>query len=146
MPNTWLWDAPRSAKLTHQSHSQDSHTLVKRTWKQLPGVGPHVGPILCQIVGSQAPRKSAQATTAQTVGQPGERWQTYILNIVTRIGLTKKVTFEQKPKGSVRASKPCGCLREEMPERRSSQGNPPKAAVGRAGGWEGGKGVPGRAL
>lgn len=50
------------------------------------------------------------------------------------MGFTKKVTLEQRPKEAMRASKPCGCLRQEMPGRRARQGSQPEARVGRVGG------------
>lgn len=44
-----------------------------------------------------------------------------ILNKVVRMGLTKKVTFEQRPKEALRARKPCVYLREEMPGSRQAR-------------------------
>ena len=55
---------------------------------------------------------------AETARKPGAG-EIAVLNRAVRMGLTKKVTCEQRPKEARRARTPCGHLGEEMPGRRS---------------------------
>lgn len=64
------------------------------------------------IVDSDAPRESIQTTVAETVGNTGKDGRLTLQLQVARTGLTEKVISEHRPEGAVRASKPCGHLRE----------------------------------
>lgn len=108
-------------------HSQDtcrkhSHALLKRIWKAAWVQGLVQVPSRANMWALSHPRRAPKPPQQRLWAKLGGGGADLPFTTVARIGLIEKVTFEQRPKGAVRASKPRGRPKKEMPERRAHQG------------------------